>query len=51
MSDDEREQGKWQGKIESTQESHGKRISRLEAAILAVLVAAATIGAKSVGLF
>lgn len=51
MSEDEREQGKWQGKIETTQETHGRRITRLEGAVMAVLTALATLGAKSMGLF
>lgn len=50
MSENERSEGKWQGKIETEQLSHGKRISRLEAAFLSIIVALASVGAEAMGI-
>jgi hypothetical protein len=38
MTEEQLKQGRWQGKIETTQESHSKRITRLEVALISMVV-------------
>ena len=43
---DELERGRWQGRIEATQDAHGKRITRIEVALIALVVYLATRSAE-----
>ena len=50
MTENERDEGRFEGEIRARMANHETRINRLEGAILFVLISAAAIGLRSLGI-